>query len=388
MKAIVCGGGIGGLAAAIALRRVGVEVEVYERAAEIREIGAGITMWANAVKGLRALGVADAVLEAGDPLRHVVTTDPDGEILNQSDLDEVSEKHGAPSVCVPRGALQTALYHALPHEIVHTGREIVRVEQDARSVRATFADGASVAGDFLIAADGVHSAVRASMLPGVQPRYAGYTSWRGIVPDDRGAGLEGRLTGRFGVGSGVQTAILRCGHGRLYWFVTANTPGGGRDPAGGHRAAALTTFASWKEAGHFRAVLERTPEEAIVRADIHELPHLERWTHGRVTLLGDAAHATTPNLGQGGGMAIEDAVVLADVLRGARDPVPALAAYEATRRERTRFIVDQSHTLGWILQLQNPLAVGLRDFLMKTRMSQKQSLDLFHKLFEWEPPEL
>jgi 2-polyprenyl-6-methoxyphenol hydroxylase-like FAD-dependent oxidoreductase len=384
MRVLVCGAGIGGLAAALALAERGIEARVFERAPEVREVGAGITLWANAMKACEVLGVRDALVERGHLLGTIWSKSDDGHELQSIDVDVVSARHGGVSVCIHRAELQSTLLGALRPGVVTTGKTAVSFEQGATSVRLRFADGSSEEGDVLVGADGIRSAIRGQLFPSIQPKYAGYTAWRGIVREPAGKRDEDVMCGFMGPGS--QAAIFRCGKGRLYWFVTQNVPAGGVDPPGGARRAALDAIASWKQREPLASIVEATDDAAIVRGDIGELPELERWGEGRVTLLGDAAHATTPNLGQGGCMAIEDATVLADSLARASDPAAGLRDYEARRRERTRFVVERSHSVGAVLQWKNPVAVVIREAIMSSAMGRKSYESMLDVLLAWNPP--
>jgi 2-polyprenyl-6-methoxyphenol hydroxylase-like FAD-dependent oxidoreductase len=389
MRVLICGAGIGGLATAAALVRAGVrDVKVFERAPELCEIGAGITLFTNAVKALGAIGARDAVLARAHEVGRMWTKSSDGETLFEHDVAELAQRHGAPSVCVHRTDLQSSLLAALPAGMVETGRTLKTFDATDAAVRATFDDGSHEEGDVLVGADGIRSAVRRALLGVHQPVYAGYTAWRGIArePD----GMREEDVSLFVTGPGTQAGAMRCGVGRVYWFTATNAPAGGSDPPGGARAAALRALAGWKAEGAFARLAEGTDDAAIVRSDICELPHTERWGEGRVTLLGDAAHATTPNLGQGGGMAIEDAVVLAQSLSSGDggDVAECLRAYEDARRARARFVVDRSHAIGVMLHWENPIAVKVRDFLMATSISKSGYVRLLEALFAFEPPRL
>src|SRR6267378_3199873 len=180
-RVLVVGGGIGGLAAALALKRVGVRASVFERAPEIREVGAGLTLWSNAVKALRQLGVADKILALGSILERNKTITPEGKVLNEQDVTDVAQEAGAPCVLAHRADLQRTLLEALPAEEVHPGHACVGVDATADGVVARFANGREERGDLLVGADGIRSVVREHVLGKSEPVYAGYTCWRGMA---------------------------------------------------------------------------------------------------------------------------------------------------------------------------------------------------------------
>ncbi|MEU8133506.1 FAD-dependent monooxygenase [Streptodolium elevatio] len=351
--ATVVGGGIGGLAAALALTRRGWRVEVWERAAEFTEIGAGLSLWPNALHALAALGldgqVRDlAAVEAGGGVR-----DRAGRWLSRTDNSELERRFGMPLVVLHRADLVRALAEALPPGTLRASSEVTGIRDDG--------DGVVVEGggirrvDLVVGADGLHSTVRRLQWPeAAAPRYAGYTAWRMITepmptPVGDGAATWGRGE-RFGF-----TALPG---GRFYCFGTATVPAGGKAP-GSERAEVLRRFGGWPKP--IPDLLAAVPESAVLRHDIYDLPPLPDYVRGRVALLGDAAHAMTPNLGQGACQALEDAVVLAASLDAAPDIDAALARYDQARRSRTQMVVRRSARMGTIGQLAWPPAVLGRD---------------------------
>jgi 2-polyprenyl-6-methoxyphenol hydroxylase-like FAD-dependent oxidoreductase len=231
--------------------------------------------------------------------------------------------------------------------------------------------------------------VRAQLLGASTPRYSGVTCWRGVATVDHPRLPDGQ--GLFTLARGAQSGLHRCGQGRVYWFVAVNAEEGGHDAPGGHKAAVLEVVRGWKTP--VPDIIEATDEAKIIRNDIADRAPSDRWGDRRVTLLGDAIHSTTPNLGQGACMAIEDGVVLAQALKGALGPdgegvEAGLRAYEDSRRERTRFVTHTSHRLGFLFHLENSVLVKIRNWLMQREFSRKQGLETFEKLLLWQPPEL
>jgi 2-polyprenyl-6-methoxyphenol hydroxylase-like FAD-dependent oxidoreductase len=366
--ALIIGGGIGGLAAAIALRRAGIQATVYERADEIRAVGAGLALWANAVRALGRLGLGDAVRAIGVPEASAAIQSWRGETLIPMSSRDLEHKLGEVSIVVHRADLQAVLQSALDGDAVRLGARCTGFAQDQEGVTAQFADGTSARGDLLIGADGLHSAVRAQLFGATPPRYAGYTAWRAVAPFD-----HARLTPGETMGRGARFGMAPVGGGRAYWYATLNTSEGGRDSEGGLKRALLEVFRGWH--APIEALIEATDEAAILRNDIYDRDPLPYWSVGRITLLGDAAHPMTPNLGQGACQALEDAVVLADALEDGDSVAAALKAYERRRIERTTTLVRQARQVGAVGQWSNPLACRLRDALMKyvvVRMQDRQ----------------
>jgi 2-polyprenyl-6-methoxyphenol hydroxylase-like FAD-dependent oxidoreductase len=381
---VIIGGGIGGLAAAVALRRVGVPASVYERAPEIREVGAGLSLWSNAVKALRRLGLEGEVVARGSPVEITVARTDRGDLISETPIGQLSQRAGAPSICAHRADLQQTLAAALEPGQVHLNATCVGFAEDASGVTARFADGRAVRGSLLIGADGIRSAVRDQLLGPSEPRYAGYFAYRGIARGDFPGLAPGQTV--FAVGRGAQLGLFRCGPGRVYWFATVNAPPGAASPPGTVKAEALKRFAGWF--APVPAVVAATDESALLKNDIIDRPPTWPWGRGRVTLLGDAVHPTTPNLGQGACMALEDAVVLADRLRHRGPTEAALREYEEARRARTAMVTKRSWSLGKIFQLENPLLMAARNWLFRRRIGERQGLKLFDELLGYDPPEL
>jgi 2-polyprenyl-6-methoxyphenol hydroxylase-like FAD-dependent oxidoreductase len=355
MKALIIGGGIGGLAAAIGLAKVGVEVELFERAAELGEVGAGLSLWSNALRALEAIG-------AGDVVAPISITGATGAIraADGSLLTRVADAVGpgqALAVLVHRAELHGGLLRLVDPARLHKGKALESFSQNASGVTARFADGTTARGDLLIGADGIRSRVRAQLHGDAPPVYAGYTAWRAVVPFDRSRLLPGESWGR-----GERFGQVPLADGRVYWFATASTPAGGRSPDG-ERAELLRRFGGWH--APIPELIAAAPEAEILRHDIYDRPPLRSWGAGLATLLGDAAHPMTPNLGQGACQALEDAAVLARCLDGAADVAGALRRYEDLRAARTAAIVQRSRQIGAVGQWANPLAVGLRNWLMR-----------------------
>ena len=350
MRVIVVGAGIGGLSAAIGLRRAGHEVVVLERAPRIEAVGAGITLFANAMDALARLGVRDAVADRGAPPKRSAILTSRGRVLAELPSDLL-----AGAVAVHRADLQSVLAHAAGEVLL--GVEVASAEQEGDEVVARTADGTEHRGDLLIGADGLHSVVRGGVAAAA-PRYAGYTSWRGVSP----VTIEpGRFTESWGIGE--RFGLVDLGGGRTYWFATKNSAEGEPDEPGGRKAEVARRFSGWHPP--IAAVADATPEDAILRNDVYFVKPLPRWSRDRIVLLGDAAHATTPGVGQGAAMAIEDAVVLSDRLQPEGDPAGTLAEYEAIRRPRAEKVLKMSRRADRMAQLSSPVGRRLRNTLAR-----------------------
>lgn len=360
LKALVVGAGIGGLTAAVALRSVGVDVEVFERATELKAAGSGLSVMSNALAALRTLDLDLGLEKRGQALRVFDIRTHKGRLIRALPIAESIAAVGAPSICISRSALQQALLDHAGDLPVTLGTTVTGYTAHGDGVRVTFADGRHADGDVLIGADGFHSAVRRTLVGPEEQRDSGYISWLGIVPYTHPRLTTGSVHHYWG--RGRRFGLIDIGHGQVYWWGTRNMsadacaswPGGARG-----KEAVRRSYAGW--AGEVRQAIEDTPEDAILGVGSRDRAFLERWGEGPVTLLGDAAHPMLTSLGQGSGIAIEDAVVLAHCLARAADPVAGLRRYEDLRRERARQMVAASRQLSDFEQVESPLRCAARN---------------------------
>ncbi len=358
--AIIIGGGIGGLCAAIALRKKGIEATVFEKTSELKEAGAGLSLWLNAIKALGKIGLTDVVNSLSVPQMSGGVRNSQGGLLSSAFKAEAPGASETLVVVLHRAELLSALLQALGEENVKLSAKCVGFSQDATRVKASFADGRDLIGDFLIGADGLNSVVCGQLFGKSQPRYSGYTAWRAVTEFEPHWLRQGAFESW---GKGARFGIVPMSHNRAYWFATQNAPAGENDAPVGRKGELLNLFQGWHEP--IEKLIESTDEAAILRNDIVDREPLPGWTQGRVTLLGDAAHPMTPNLGQGACQAIEDAVVLADCIAATDDVKAALRNYEAKRRKRANQIVRQSWRVGQMIQMENEWFCKLRNALMK-----------------------
>ena len=356
LSVCIIGGGIGGLSAAIALQQAGIHVTLYERVGAIKEVGAGISLWPNAVKVLYQLGFKqqlDAIAFTGDGGLRTSS----GDWLARSHAATIEAMCGAPLVVLHRAELLDMLYRAVDPQVIHLNQECTGIEQTADGVTVRFRDGQTAQADVVIGADGIRSVVRTQLFGAQTPRYSGYTAWRGVANLDIGShGFE--MFGR-----GRRFGVAPLSQHRVYWFATNNVPQDTPDSPAGRKADLLALFKGW--ADPVKRLIQATDEQTILHNDIIDLPPLKQWSSGRVTLIGDAAHAMTPNMGQGACQAIEDAAVIAKCLRESADPVAALQIYQAQRIVHTTAVVNRSLLIGKIGQVSNPVLVALRNLLLK-----------------------
>lgn len=369
LSVAVIGGGIGGLAAAISLRRAGFDAQVFEQAAALSEVGAGIQISPNASRLLRRLGLGEALDRRG--VRPVAVHQrrwDDGRTLQRAPLGEAVEAaFGAPYYHFHRADLLEALANALPREGVRLGHRLAGIADHGDRVEARFMNGARVSADLLVGADGIHSTVRAALFGPERPRFTGCVAYRGLVSAERLAHLGLEVVSSNWMGPGGHFVHYFVSGGRLVNFVAINeretwTRESWTDR--GRVADALAAFDGWHP--QVRAIIGAV-DETFIWALFDRVP-LERWSVGRVTLLGDACHAMLPFMAQGAAQSIEDGATLTACLleHGAGDVVSALRRYEALRRPRATRLQELSRANKTRFHLPDGPAQQARDAEMAT----------------------
>lgn len=353
MKVIVIGAGMGGMSAAIALKRIGHEVEVYEQVVVNKPVGAALTIWSNGVKCLNYLGLEQQIAALGGPLEHMAYVDGlTGSVMTQFSLQPLVERVGQKPYPVSRAELQAMLIEQFGADHVHLGMKLMEVHDDGQQVTALFADGSSASADLLIGADGAHSMVRSYVL-GYQPprRYAGYVNWNGLVTIDPRVAPDKQWT-TF-VGEGKRVSVMPIADNRFYFFFDVPLPLGLPNERDRYQAQLKDYFSGWAQP--VQDLIALIDPQTTNRVEVHDMEPFMTWTRGRVALLGDAAHGTTPDIGQGGCSAFEDAVVLALSLQtntlGVAD---ALVRYQNRRAQRAADLVLRARKRCDVTHGQDP----------------------------------
>lgn len=376
LKAIVIGAGIGGLTAGIALKQAGYEVEIYDRVATLRPVGAGISLWSNGVKILNRLGLGAEIAEIGGEMNAMEYRSKTGELLNQIDLMPLIDRVGQRPYPVARRDLQTMLLQAFPGQ-VHLNHKCIDFEESETSVTAIFENGHRTSGDLIIAADGIRSQFRKHILDEpVEPKYAGYINWNGLIPADEQ--LAPKNTWSIYVGEHKRASLMPVGDSRCYFFLDVPLPPDNCATPDRYQAELKEHFHGWDEP--VQQLIDRLNPAETARIAIHDMGPIDRYVRGRVALLGDAAHGTCPDLGQGGCQALEDAWVLSNYLIATNISVPdALKRYESERKERANAVVakarqraeqihgcDPAVTMAWYQQLKTESPEDVTGAIAKT----------------------
>ncbi len=358
-QVIVVGAGIGGLAAALALARVGQRVRVFEQVPALGEVGAGLSITPNAGRALIHLGLGERLAAIGSTpplgaIRHYAT----GEILVTLAQDQSREKYGVPLYHVHRADLHATLAAALrsaQSDAIQTGRALESLEQGERGIVARFTDGSTATADCLIGCDGIHSATRRILFGADRPNFTGYVAWRGLIPGEVVSAdlLDPPLCMTVGPRRMLMRYPLR--RGALVNYVAIARRSAWTEEGWSVRSTVrevLDEFADFEPRA--RRLLELTPADRLFKWGLFDRDPLPTWTRGRVTLLGDAAHPMPPFTGQGAVMALEDAAILGRAFAAAAEPTEALRRYESARRERVVAALQMSRARSELYFAEDP----------------------------------
>ena len=368
-KAAIIGGGLGGLAACLALQRRGIEAVVYEQTAELNEIGAGLNLSPNALKAFRALGVEDEAIAIGcQPNDQVIRSWRSGRVIaRQQRGGNIAERFGAIFISIHRADLLAILAHALPDGCIRLGAKCTEVAAVSDGAMARFADGAEIEANIIIGADGTHSAVRESLFGPIEPSFTGCICWQGLVPIEAvtNADYAQDMTAWWGPHGHIVHYPVR--RGELVNFVAHLNSDGWTEESWTYecgRQELMETYSRWNKS--LRQLIESS--ERYYKWALYDREPPDRWGEGRITLLGDSAHPMLPYLGQGACMAVEDGCILADSLARSPDRLTdALRDYERLRMPRTKRAQLGSRQRAKENHLASPFARLKRDLRMAYR---------------------
>lgn len=378
MKAIVIGGGIGGLTTAISLLKKGIDASVFEAAPEIREAGAGIWAAPNAMEVFERLGIAESIRQEGVPLKEICVADVNGKKINSIDGDKIKAAYGNTTISIHRAALQQVLMKNLPPGKVFTGKRFIRFENSPEKICAFFDDGTHAEGDVLLAADGIHSVARKQMFGEIPMRYSGQTCWRFTADFRLPEFYQKKMFEFWGNEKGLRAGMAEIGHGKAYLYITCFTDAGGKDemPALKNRLKDICRVFP----PVVNELIDAAKADHIIRTDLSDFAPVKSWTKERVALIGDAAHATTPNLGQGGCQAIESAYVAAGCLSENKNIPEALKQYEKIRMKKAHFITSTSWNYSKMSNIESAFMRNALKIAMKYSPQFIQEAQ-FHKIY-------
>lgn len=355
----VLGGGIAGLSVAIGLEKLGWNFLVFESAREIRPLGAGLGLAANAMKSFRKLGVYEEVVAVGRELDRFIIRDLQGKKITSTNTSRLAQKHGISNFTIHRAALHEALLKKASPGRVLTAKRSSAVQKEETGYRVFFEDGSECLCRYVLVTEGLNSPIRKQLFPEVAMRYAGYTCWRGVADNSR---LKIEETSETWAGA-RRFGIVPLAGEQIYWFACVTAPES--DPGYGQFSIqdVRKLFSDFHPP--VSEILEHTEEEALLHHDLYDLSPLPGYHRDGILLMGDAAHATTPNMGQGACMAIEDAAVFLDLAEQGREGLALLNEFEKRRQRKTQQVVKHSRLVGEVAHWQNPWAMFLRNTLLR-----------------------
>jgi 2-polyprenyl-6-methoxyphenol hydroxylase-like FAD-dependent oxidoreductase len=361
LDGIIVGAGIGGLCVAASLRRRGINTRIVEAAHELQPVGAGIVLAPNALSALERMGLLSCVVKNGHWLDAMYIADTAGKPIQALRGDALHGMFGHGVLAMHRADLHAALLEQLPRDAVLLNKRATGFDEEEDGVRTSFFDNTVEHAAFLIGADGLNSVIRSHLFPSSRLRYSGQYCWRGVASyalPDRFLKESWEIWG-----SGRRFGFVPLAGGRVYWYAVALGGENGVDPPTGAKPVLAEMFNTYWNP--IPDLIESTADDAIVRHDLHDLRPMARWSKGRAVLMGDAAHGATPNLGQGGCQAIEDAHALAEVLSAGNALDTAFGEYEARRKPKADWIVEQSWKLGRLAHWRNGFGCALRNMALR-----------------------
>ncbi len=345
-KGIVIGGGIGGLTTAIALAKKGIEVVVYEQAFELKEVGAGIWVAPNGLKIYNELGIVNDIIAAGKVLDSINVIDTKSKIISTVDSVKIKARHSYATVAIHRATLQKLLASYIPTENIIVNKVFKSYKQTENSVIAEFEDGTFVEADFLIGADGIKSNTRKQIQKDLKLRYSGQTCWRFVTNFQLPLEDKNNMYEIWSNKKGLRAAYSKINENQIYCYITNFEKSGGKDNKETLKCDLLTLCSEFQPI--IKDLINSCNVDDIIRSDLFDFKPITNWLDGKVALIGDAAHATTPNLGQGACQAIEDAYVIANELSVTSDIELALKKFQEKRIKKATEITNTSFQLAQV----------------------------------------
>lgn len=368
----IIGAGIGGLTTALTLKQKGLNVTVFESSTEIKPVGAGIILANNAMQVFKKLGIQDKIEKAGNKISYMKITDPQLMPISVADLTQYEKKYEVCNVAIHRGELQKILANEIGFDNINLSKRLTKIEKN-ELFKLTFQDNSTIDSKLIIGADGINSVVRNQLFDKSTVRNPNQICWRGICEIDLPPHYHNQLNEAWG--KGKRFGFVKINQKKIYWYALANAKNVKVDEMN------LVDFFDEFHIDIINIILA-TAKEQIIVGNVIDLKPIDKWQRENVCLIGDAAHATTPNLGQGACQAIEDAFVLGKLIDNGLAIENTFKAYENIRRKKAHAIVKASWTIGKMAQIENSFGIGLRNFAMRNlpKSANKKQMDMIFEL--------
>lgn len=363
----IIGAGIGGLTVALTFKQRGLNVIVFESSAEIKSVGAGILIASNAMQVFQKMGIHNKIEQAGNKISRMKITDSQLKDISVVDLSEYEKKYCAHNIAIHRGELHGILVDEVGYENILLSKRLSKIEK-ANSFTLTFEDNTTIESKIVIGADGIKSVVRNQLFGKSTLRNANQTCWRGVCEIDLPQQYENELNEAWG--KGKRFGFVKINSRKVYWYALTNSKSVKPD-----KVNLEVLFRDFHR--DVINIISATLKEQIIVNDIIDLKSIDKWQSENVCLIGDAAHATTPNLGQGACQAIEDAYVLGKLLDRGIAIENTFEEYEALRKKKAHNIVSASWTIGKIAHLENNFGIWLRNLIIRNflKSANKRQMD-------------
>ena len=353
---VIIGAGIAGLTAAIAFEKLDYKVILFESTPKIKAVGAGLGIAGNAIGAFKILEIDQLIINSGKKLDHFPILDQKGNVLYSVSSDKIKKRFEVENFTIHRADLHNALLSQLRSSKIVTAKTLKSIQKQKDFYRLTFEDGSTYEAKNIIGADGINSKIRTFINPKSKIRFSGYDCWRGVIENNlnikNGSETWGK-NGRFG--------IVPLADNKVYWYLCKNRKSVKPDKLS--KSELMNLFKDYHEP--ISKIIHATSEDSILFNPINDLQPHNIYAKKSILLIGDAAHATTPNLGQGACQAIEDIATLYQLLSKNDNLQESFKTFQSIRLKRTHFIVNTSWKIGKVAQIENPLGIAFRNFIFK-----------------------
>jgi len=377
MKAIIIGGGIAGLSTALALQKQKIQTEVYESAVAFKPVGAGILLAPNGMEVLKRLDkeVFAVISQKANPIKYMCIENYKGQLLAKSEFQENQD-----CVAIHRADLIQTFADFLPKDALKTNKKFGKLIVNDGRVEVSFEDKTEARGDFLIGADGIHSQVRQNLFGELPYRYSGQTCWRAVIPFSLPKPYKNRFTEIWGKQRGRRVGFGMINQHQLYFYATQYAEAAGKDDINTIKTDLLNLFKEFPSL--VKDFMSELQAENIMRNDIYDIAPHDKWLKNKAVLVGDAAHATTPNMGQGGNQALESAWVLGQCFsKDITNLESGLQNYQRLRIKKAHKVINDSWRISQMMNIKNPLLKNLRHFAIKatpTKIANSQMQKVYN----------